>query len=55
MHHLHEEGRNRLRLQQQVSMKKIINDPNQVVSEMLEGIAAVNPDVVYHPGFEVIR
>lgn len=54
MHHLHEEGRNRLRLQQQVSMKKIINDPNQVVSEMLEGIAAVNPDVVYHPGFEVI-
>lgn len=35
-------------------MKKIINDPENVVSEMLEGIAISNPKVVYHPGFEVI-
>ena len=35
-------------------MKKIINAPSNVVSEMLEGIAISNPDVVYHPGLEVI-
>ena len=35
-------------------MKKIINNPGQVVSELLEGVAIANPDVVYHPGFEVI-
>ncbi len=35
-------------------MKKIINAPENVVSEMLEGIAISNPKVVYHPGFEVI-
>ena len=35
-------------------MKKIINQPNLVVSEMLEGFAKANPDVVYIPGLEVI-
>lgn len=36
-------------------MKKIINDPNQVVTEMLEGLAKANPDVVYAgEGVEVI-
>ena len=54
MHDLHEKG-GRLRLRRQINMKKIINDPSCVVSEMLEGIAAVNPEVVYHPGFEVLR
>ena len=48
MHDLHEKG-GRLRLRRQINMKKIINDPSCVVSEMLEGIAAVNPEVVYHP------
>lgn len=28
-------------------MKKIINDPNRVVEEMLKGIAIANPDVLY--------
>ena len=28
-------------------MKKIINDPNAVVSEMLLGLAKANPEVVY--------
>ena len=28
-------------------MKKIINDPNHVVSEMLAGLAKANPNVVY--------
>lgn len=36
-------------------MKKIINDPNQVVSEMLMGLAKANPNVVYAgEGVEVI-
>lgn len=35
-------------------MKKIINNPNNVVSEMLMGIEKANPDVVYHSEFEVI-
>lgn len=35
-------------------MKKIINDPNRVVSDMLRGIAAVNPKVEYFPEAEVI-
>jgi len=35
-------------------MKKIINQPNNVVSEMLEGFAKANPEVVYFPGLEVI-
>ena len=36
-------------------MKKIINDPNQVVTEMLQGLAKANPDVVYAgEGVEVI-
>ena len=35
-------------------MKKVINDPNNVVTEMLQGIAIANPDVVYHSGLEVI-
>ena len=36
-------------------MKKIINDPNHVVSEMLKGLAMANPDVVYlGEGVEVI-
>lgn len=41
------EGRNR-------KMKKIINDPNQVVSDMLAGMAAVNPEVCYDREGEVI-
>lgn len=36
-------------------MKKIINNPNNVVSEMLSGLAKANPDVVYlGEGVEVI-
>lgn len=35
-------------------MKKIINDPNNVVAEALEGIALANPDVIYVPELEVI-
>lgn len=36
-------------------MKKIINNPNDVVSEMLQGLAKANPDVVYlGEGVEVI-
>jgi dihydroxyacetone kinase-like protein len=35
-------------------MKKIINNPNDVVSEMLTGFAKANPDVEYIPGAEVI-
>lgn len=35
-------------------MKKIINDPNQVVSDMLAGMAAVNPEVCYDREGEVI-
>jgi dihydroxyacetone kinase-like protein len=41
------EGRNR-------KMKKIINDPNQVVNDMLAGMAAVNPEVCYDREGEVI-
>jgi len=38
-----------------VSMKKIINNPNNVVSEMLEGLAKANPAVKYSgAGVEVI-
>jgi len=35
-------------------MKKIINKPDAVVSEMLEGFSKANPSVVYFPGLEVI-
>jgi dihydroxyacetone kinase-like protein len=35
-------------------MKKIINDPQNVVSECLQGLAASNPDLVYVPHLEVI-
>ncbi|TXT51387.1 MAG: dihydroxyacetone kinase N-terminal domain [Spirochaetes bacterium] len=35
-------------------MKKIINNPDHVVSEMLEGFAKANPSVVYFPEAEVI-
>lgn len=35
-------------------MKKIINNPENVVSEMLSGIEISNPAVKYIPGFEVI-
>lgn len=35
-------------------MKKIINDPDLVVSETLQGLALANPDVEYIPGVEVI-
>jgi dihydroxyacetone kinase-like protein len=35
-------------------MKKIINNPDNVVSEMLEGFAKANPNLKYFPGFEVI-
>lgn len=35
-------------------MKKIINHPNQVVSEMLQGMAKAHPELQYEPGLEVI-
>ena len=36
-------------------MKKIINNPNDVVTEMLQGLAKANPNVVYAgEGVEVI-
>jgi len=35
-------------------MKKIINNPNQVVSEMLIGLAKSNPKLMYSEGLEVI-
>ena len=35
-------------------MKKLINDPNKVVSEMLQGMAIANPNIVYYKDFEVI-
>ena len=35
-------------------MKKIINNPNDVVSECLQGLAQANPELVYTPGVEVI-
>lgn len=35
-------------------MKKIINDPNQVVSDMLKGIEKANPQLRYIPDVEVI-
>lgn len=35
-------------------MKKLINDPNRVVTEMLEGMAITNPNIVYYKDFEVI-
>jgi len=35
-------------------MKKLINNPNSVVSEMLEGMAITNPDVIYHKEYNVI-
>lgn len=35
-------------------MKKIINAPNAVVSEMLQGIEKANPKIIYYPGAEVI-
>ena len=35
-------------------MKKIINDSDLVVTEMLQGLAKANPDVEYLPDYEVI-
>lgn len=35
-------------------MKKIINDPNQVVSDMLKGVEKANPHLKYCPEVEVI-
>lgn len=35
-------------------MKKIINDPNAVVTEMLMGMAKADPSIHYSPGLEVI-
>lgn len=35
-------------------MKKIMNSPSDVVSEMLAGFAEVHPEVQYHSGYEVI-
>ncbi|MGI6402751.1 MAG: dihydroxyacetone kinase subunit DhaK [Oscillospiraceae bacterium] len=35
-------------------MKKLINHPNDVVSEMLKGLAKSNPKLVYTPDLEVI-
>ncbi len=35
-------------------MKKIINDPNRVVSEQLQGLAKAYPSLVYTPEMEVV-
>ena len=36
-------------------MKKLVNDPRDVVAEMLEGIARANPDTIrYEPAFNLI-
>lgn len=35
-------------------MKKIINNPDNVVSEMLEGMAKAHPELIYFKEFEVI-
>ena len=35
-------------------MKKIINDANQVVDDMLAGMEAVNPEICYDREGEVI-
>ena len=35
-------------------MKKIINDPNNVVEEMLHGLAKANPAVIHSEGLGVI-
>ena len=35
-------------------MKKVINNPSAVVSDMLEGFVKAHPGVVYFPGVEVI-
>ncbi len=35
-------------------MKKIINNPENVVSDMLSGIQLAHPELVYHEGLEVI-
>ncbi|MGL5988926.1 dihydroxyacetone kinase subunit DhaK [Cetobacterium sp.] len=35
-------------------MKKIMNDPKNIVSEMLEGLSILNKDLLYHPEFEVV-
>ncbi len=37
-----------------MAMKKIINQPENVVTEMLQGIAKAHPALVYTPGAEVI-
>lgn len=36
-------------------MKKLINRPETVVSEMCNGIAMTNPDVVFYPKYKVIQ
>jgi phosphoenolpyruvate---glycerone phosphotransferase subunit DhaK len=36
------------------TMKKIINNPNQVVTEMLQGLVKANPQLVYFEDLEVI-
>ncbi|UIJ35953.1 dihydroxyacetone kinase subunit DhaK [Allobranchiibius sp. GilTou73] len=37
-------------------MKKLVNDPQQFVPEMLEGLALANPDtLVYDPAYNLIR
>lgn len=35
-------------------MKKLINNPDHVVSDMLKGMEKAHPELVYHPGVEVI-
>lgn len=35
-------------------MKKIMNDPKNIVSEMLEGMSVLRNDLIYHSEFEVI-
>lgn len=39
---------------QRADMKKMINKPEEVVSEMLQGIVKAHPELVYTPGVEVI-
>lgn len=35
-------------------MKKLMNNPNDIVSEMLQGLVFANPDIEYFPGEEVV-
>jgi dihydroxyacetone kinase-like protein len=39
---------------ERITLKKIINDPNNVVDDMLKGIAKANNDVIYSEGYGVL-